>query len=349
MVRTAAAYDEGPISFRYPRGDGVGVDMPERGACWRSARAASSGKAPRWRCCPSARGSQDCLLAAEELGAAGLSTTVADARFAKPLDDGPDPPAGARARGAGHRRGRLGRRLRQPCARISSPANGLLDSGLKVRPLMLPDSFVDHAKPDKMYADAGLDAAGIVHAVFAALGKSDAGGARLSIPRRPRLALAGAAFAIGSHGHFAGKPAPACGSTNCSSAAASSPAARAPATRSARGAVTVDGRPAQKPGQSCRGGCRHRGRRPGAGLCVARSAQADRRPRPFRLRSGGLSMRSTSAPRPAGSRRCCWSAGRRMSWRSMSAMARWTPDCKTDPRVTCRRRAECAQPHDRRP
>jgi 1-deoxy-D-xylulose-5-phosphate synthase len=56
MVRTALAIDEGPIAFRYPRGEGVGVDMPERGRRWKSARAGSCAKAPRWRCCPSAHG-----------------------------------------------------------------------------------------------------------------------------------------------------------------------------------------------------------------------------------------------------------------------------------------------------
>jgi 1-deoxy-D-xylulose-5-phosphate synthase len=87
MVRTAAAYDDGPIAFRYPRGDGVGVDMPERGS---TVLEIGKGRIVK-------QGSKiallsfgtrlaDCLLAAEELDAAGLSTTVADARFAKPLD-----------------------------------------------------------------------------------------------------------------------------------------------------------------------------------------------------------------------------------------------------------------------
>jgi 1-deoxy-D-xylulose-5-phosphate synthase len=110
---TAAAYDEGPIAFRYPRGDGVGVDMPERGRCWRSARAACCARAARSRCCPSARGWPIALKAAEELAGYGLPTTVADARFAKPLDEDLVA-AWPRARGADHRRGRLHRRLRQP-------------------------------------------------------------------------------------------------------------------------------------------------------------------------------------------------------------------------------------------
>ena len=104
---------------------------------------------------------QDCLAAAEELDAAGLSTTVADARFAKPLDED------------------LIRRLareHEVLVTVEEGAiggfashvlhflahEGLLESGLKVRPLVLPDSFTEQAKPEKMYADAGLDAAGIV-------------------------------------------------------------------------------------------------------------------------------------------------------------------------------------------
>jgi len=113
---------------------------------------------------------QDCLQAAEELAAAGLSATVADARFAKPLDED------------------LVRRLaREHEVKVTAEEGaaggfaaqvlhflahaGLLDQGLKVRPLVLPDRFTDQAKPEKMYADAGLDAAGISRAVFSALGR----------------------------------------------------------------------------------------------------------------------------------------------------------------------------------
>ena len=112
---------------------------------------------------------QDCLAAAEELDAAGLSTTVADARFAKPLD---------------HDLVRRLAREHEVLVTVEEGAiggfashvlhflahEGLLESGLKVRPLVLPDSFVEQAKPEKMYAEAGLDAAGIVRTVFAALG-----------------------------------------------------------------------------------------------------------------------------------------------------------------------------------
>ena len=118
MVRTAAAYDEGPIAFRYPRGNGVGVDMPERGDVLRSARAASSRRARKVALLSFGTRLQDCLAAAEELDAAGLSTTVADARFAKPLDQDLVRRLARRARGADDGRGGRGRRLRQPGAAI---------------------------------------------------------------------------------------------------------------------------------------------------------------------------------------------------------------------------------------
>src|SRR5690606_1963510 len=114
---------------------------------------------------------QDCLLAADELDAAGLSTTVADARFAKPLDHDL-----IRRLAREHEvlitveEGSVGGFAAQVLHMLAH--EGLLDSGLRVRPLVLPDEFTDHAKPEKMYADAGLDAAGIVRTVFAALGRN---------------------------------------------------------------------------------------------------------------------------------------------------------------------------------
>ena len=171
MVRTAADYDEGPIAFRYPRGNGVGVEMPERGQPLEIGRGRIVKQGTKVALLSFGTRLADCLLAAEELDAAGLSTTVADARFAKPLDAD------------------LVRRLareHEVLITVEESAiggfathvlhqlahEGLLESGLKVRPLILPDAFVDHAKPEKMYADAGLDAAGIVRAVFGALGRS---------------------------------------------------------------------------------------------------------------------------------------------------------------------------------
>ncbi len=171
MVRTAASHDAGPISFRYPRGNGVGVDLPERGSMLEIGKGRIVKEGTKVALLSFGTRLADCLLAAEELGAAGLSTTVADARFAKPLD------------------GELVRRLaraHEVLVTVEEGAvggfashvlhflahEGLLETGLKVRPLVLPDEFTDHGKPEKMYAAAGLDAAGIVRAVFTALGRS---------------------------------------------------------------------------------------------------------------------------------------------------------------------------------
>ena len=171
MVRTAAEFDEGPISFRYPRGNGVGVDMPARGQVLEIGRGRIVKEGTKVALLSFGTRLKDCLLAAEELGAAGLSTTVADARFAKPLDEDL-----IRRLARSHEvlvlveEGSVGGFTSQVLDFLAR--NGLLDSGLKVRPMTLPDRFVDHANPDKMYADAGLDSAGIVRAVFAALGKS---------------------------------------------------------------------------------------------------------------------------------------------------------------------------------
>ncbi|MBN9550636.1 MAG: 1-deoxy-D-xylulose-5-phosphate synthase [Alphaproteobacteria bacterium] len=170
MVRTAASYDDGPIAFRYPRGNGVGVDMPERGSVLQIGKGRILKEGTKVALLSFGTRLQDCLMAAEELGAAGLSTTVADARFAKPLDEDL-----IRRLARSHEvlvtveEGAIGGFASQVLHFLAH--EGLLESGLKVRPLVLPDVFTDHAKPEKMYADAGLDSAGIVRTVFAALGR----------------------------------------------------------------------------------------------------------------------------------------------------------------------------------
>ena len=171
MVRTAAAYDEGPIAFRYPRGNGVGVEMPERGQVLEIGKGRNLREGTKVALLSFGTRLQDCLLAAEELSASGLSTTVADARFAKPLDEDL-----VRRLATSHEvlltveEGSIGGFASHVLHFLAR--EGLLDAGLKVRPLVLPDEFTDHAKPEKMYADAGLDATGIVRSVFAALGRS---------------------------------------------------------------------------------------------------------------------------------------------------------------------------------
>ena len=170
MVRTAAAYDDGPISFRYPRGEGVGVQMPERGEILQIGKGRIVKEGTKVALLSFGTRLADCLVAAEDLDAAGLSTTVADARFAKPLDHD------------------LIRRLARDHAVLVMieegaiggfgshvlqflATEGLLDHGLKVRSLVLPDIWVEQAKPEVMYAKAGLDSAGVVSTVFAALGQ----------------------------------------------------------------------------------------------------------------------------------------------------------------------------------
>ncbi|WP_338530982.1 1-deoxy-D-xylulose-5-phosphate synthase [Nitratireductor thuwali] len=172
MVRTAAVHDSGPIAFRYPRGNGVGVDMPERGEVLEIGKGRIMREGSKVAILSYGARLADCLKAADELDSAGLSTTVADARFAKPLDE-----ALIRALAENHEvlvtveEGSVGGFSAHVMHFLAH--EGLLESGLKLRPLVMPDIFMDHAKPEKMVADAGLDAAGIVSTVFAALGQEE--------------------------------------------------------------------------------------------------------------------------------------------------------------------------------
>jgi 1-deoxy-D-xylulose-5-phosphate synthase len=178
MVATAAAIDDGPCAFRYPRGEGRGVEMPEEGVPLEigRGRVLREGSAVALLSFGGRLG--ECLDAAEMLAARGLSATVADARFAKPLD---------------HDLIRQLTRHHEVLVTIEEGAaggfgahvlhflatEGLLDAGLKIRTMHLPDRFIDQDKPEKMYAQASLDAAGIVRTVFAALGVGDKIGADL--------------------------------------------------------------------------------------------------------------------------------------------------------------------------
>ena len=174
MVRTAAAYDEGPISFRYPRGEGVGVEMPERGQILEIGKGRVMKQGSKVALLSFGTRLADCLLAAEDLDASGLSTTVVDARFAKPLDED------LIRQLARHHEvlitieegavGGFGSHVMQFLA-----LEGLLDHGLKFRPLVLPDIWMEQAKPEAMYVRAGLDRTGIVATVFRALGQKQIG------------------------------------------------------------------------------------------------------------------------------------------------------------------------------
>ncbi|MEP3496529.1 MAG: 1-deoxy-D-xylulose-5-phosphate synthase, partial [Lentilitoribacter sp.] len=169
MTRTAAEYDEGPISFRYPRGEGVGVDLPERGSIIEIGKGRVVKEGTKVALLSFGTRLADCLLAAEDLDASGLSTTVADARFAKPLDQDL-----IRRLASEHEmlitieEGAVGGFGSHVSHFLSH--EGLLDGGLKFRPLVMPDIYMDQASPDAMYMQAKLDRAGILDVVFKALG-----------------------------------------------------------------------------------------------------------------------------------------------------------------------------------
>jgi 1-deoxy-D-xylulose-5-phosphate synthase len=174
MVRTAAAYNDGPISFRYPRGEGVGVQLPERGEILQIGKGRVMKEGSKVALLSFGTRLADCLLAAEYLDAAGLPTTVVDARFAKPLDVDL-----IRQLALHHEvlltveEGAVGGFGSQVLHFLAS--EGLLDHGLKVRSLSLPDLWMDQAKPEVMYDKAGLDAKGIVSTVFKALAHNTLG------------------------------------------------------------------------------------------------------------------------------------------------------------------------------
>jgi len=171
MVRTAADYDEGPISFRYPRGEGVGVDLPERGDLLQIGKGRVVKQGTRVALLSFGARLKECLLAAEELDSFGLSTTVADARFAKPLDEDLISQLAQNhevlitvEEGAV---GGFGSHVIQYLAK-----SGMLDQGqLRVRSIFSADNYTDQTSPEKMNALAGLDSKGIVETVFATLGK----------------------------------------------------------------------------------------------------------------------------------------------------------------------------------
>jgi 1-deoxy-D-xylulose-5-phosphate synthase len=170
MVATAASLNDRPSSFRYPRGDGVGVDLPERGVPLPIGRGRIVREGSKVAILSFGTRLADALKAAEELDAYGLSTTVADARFARPLDTAlvdrlvrEHEVLITVEEGAGG----FGAQVLAHLAR-----SGLLDRGVKIRTLAMPDRFVEQNKPEAMYAQAGLDSVGIVTAVFAALGRT---------------------------------------------------------------------------------------------------------------------------------------------------------------------------------
>jgi 1-deoxy-D-xylulose-5-phosphate synthase len=171
MVATAAAIDDRPSAFRYPRGEGMGVDMPEKGTPLEIGRGRILREGTSIAVLNLGTRLKEVMRAADELAARGLSTTVADARFAKPLDHD------------------LIRRLAHEHPVLitieeGSPGgfaahvmqflalNGLLDTGLRFRPMTLPDAFLDQDKPELQYELAELNARHIVAMALTALGRA---------------------------------------------------------------------------------------------------------------------------------------------------------------------------------
>jgi 1-deoxy-D-xylulose-5-phosphate synthase len=187
MVATSLAIDDRPSSFRYPRGEGVGVEMPAIGTPLEIGKGRIMREGTKVAILSLGTRLAEALKAADQLGALGLSTTVADARFVKPLD------TDLVARLAREHEvlvtveegsiGGFGSHVLDFLAR-----SGILDRGLKVRPMALPDIFIDHDKPEVMYDVAGLNAAQIVETVLSALGGQETAIASLrEIAPQPKL------------------------------------------------------------------------------------------------------------------------------------------------------------------
>ncbi len=163
--------------MRYPRGEGVGVEMPEFGVPLEIGKGRIVREGSKVALLSFGTRLAECLKAADQLATFGLSTTVADARFAKPLDE-----RLIRDLASNHEvlvtveEGSIGGFGSHVLQFLSE--QGLLDRGLRVRAKVLPDVFIDHGKPEAMYEAAGLNASGIVETVFAALGRADVIGER---------------------------------------------------------------------------------------------------------------------------------------------------------------------------
>lgn len=182
MVATAAAYDDGPIAFRYPRGEGVGVELPERGDALEIGKGRILREGSKVALLSLGTRLADAMKAAEELENYGVSTTVADARFAKPIDRDL-----IRRLAANHEvviaieEGSIGGFGAQAFQALSD--DGLLDgarSAFKFRSLTLPDAYIDHDKHEIMLARAMLDARAIVAKTLELLG-DEKGAARVMI------------------------------------------------------------------------------------------------------------------------------------------------------------------------
>jgi 1-deoxy-D-xylulose-5-phosphate synthase len=171
MVATAAEYDAGPISFRFPRGEGVGAEMPEVGSPIEIGRGRVVRQGSDLALLSFGAHLNECLAAADLLAQQGISVTIADARFAKPLDtDLVTQLVRHHAAVITVEQGASGGFGGQVLEYLAN--SGGLDHGVRLRTLTLPDRFIEQASPAAMYADAGLDAAHIVRAGVAVLGST---------------------------------------------------------------------------------------------------------------------------------------------------------------------------------
>ncbi|MBC7157451.1 MAG: 1-deoxy-D-xylulose-5-phosphate synthase, partial [Rhodobacteraceae bacterium] len=169
MVATAAAHDAGPIAFRYPRGEGVGVEMPARGQVLEIGRGRVLREGGRVALLSYGTRLAEAMVAAEALAARGIGVTLADARFANPLDTALiDQLARHHEALITLEEGALGGFGSHVAQHLAE--SGVFDRGLKFRAMVLPDSFIDHASPAEMYAEAGLAAADIEAKVLRVLG-----------------------------------------------------------------------------------------------------------------------------------------------------------------------------------
>ncbi|SNT00395.1 1-deoxy-D-xylulose-5-phosphate synthase [Tropicimonas sediminicola] len=177
MVATAVAHDEGPIAFRFPRGEGVGVEMPERGEVLEIGKGRIIQKGKRVALLSFGTRLQEAEIAGENLQKRGITPTIADARFAKPLDRelilqlAQDHEALITLEEGAI--GGFGSHVAQLLA-----DEGIFDTGLKFRSMVLPDIFIDQSSPRDMYAVAGMNAEDIEAKVLEVLGVAQIGAAR---------------------------------------------------------------------------------------------------------------------------------------------------------------------------
>ena len=173
MVATCAAINDAPSAVRYPRGDGIGVPLPERGVPLEIGRGRIMREGTKIALLSLGGRLAECMKAAQELGTYGLSTTVADARFAKPLDtDLINRLAREHEVMITIEEGAIGGFGSHVLHHLAM--TGMLDHGLKIRTMVLPDAFLDHDAPQAQYDQAGLNAKHIVAMALSTLGRETA-------------------------------------------------------------------------------------------------------------------------------------------------------------------------------